>query len=127
MTSESVLENATELLKTIVLSLAIANKESRVPVPLIPNWILFIELAVATPKEGVVKVGASANTNDPVPVDVVVTAALRFAEVGVVKNVNTLVPAPVILPIAGVIVTFDAAVICPCWFTAITGDVVVLP
>jgi hypothetical protein len=61
------------------------------------------------PRAGVTSVGLVANTRDPVPVSSV-TAAAKFALVGVAKNVATPVPRPVIDPTAGVTVVFAAAV-----------------
>ena len=54
---------------------------------------MFIEVAVATPSVGVVRVGDVANTNPPVPVSPV-TAAAKFVDDGVAKKVATLVPNP---------------------------------
>ena len=56
---------------------------------------MFIEVAVATPSVGVVRVGDVANTNPPVPVSSV-TAAAKFADDGVPKKVATFVPKLVI-------------------------------
>ena len=54
-----------------------------------------ILVAVATPRTGVTRVGLVANTKSPVPVSPV-TAAARFALVGVPRNVATPVPSEVI-------------------------------
>ena len=78
------------------------------------------------PKAGVTNVGLVANTNAPEPVSSL-TAAAKLAEVGVARNVATLAPRPVTLPIAGVIVVFVTLVICPWAFTANTGVAVAEP
>lgn len=54
---------------------------------------LFIEVAVATPNEGVVNAGDVAKTMSPVPV-LVVSAVDKFAEEGVAKNAATPLPKP---------------------------------
>lgn len=56
------------------------------------------EVAVATPKTGVTRVGLVANTNEPEPVSSV-TAVLRLADDGVAKKVATPDPKPLI-PVA---------------------------
>ena len=68
-----------------------------VRVPVVDEMVKpFILFAVATPKEGVVKVGLVAKTKDP-PVPVLdVIAENRFAELGVPKKVATPVPNPLI-------------------------------
>ena len=57
------------------------------------NATLFILVAVATPKTGVIRVGVLANTFTPVPV-LSVSADAKLAEDGVAKNVATLAPKP---------------------------------
>jgi hypothetical protein len=64
------------------------------------------------PRAGVTSVGELANTNAPEPVSSV-TAAARFADDGVARNVATPVPKPVIDPRAGVTVVLAAAVSWP--------------
>jgi len=54
---------------------------------------LLTEVAVATPKDGVVKVGEIAKTKAPLPVSSV-TAAAKLAEEGVAKKVAMPVPRP---------------------------------
>ena len=73
-------------------------------------------IAVGVPNAGVTSVGEVANTKAPLPVSSV-TAAAKFALVGVAKKVATPVPKPVIEPTAGVTVMFDAAVSWPCALT----------
>jgi len=68
------------------------------------------------PRAGVTNVGDVANTNAPLPVSSV-TAAAKFALVGVAKKVATPVPKPVIEPTAGVTVVLAAKVNWPCAFT----------
>jgi hypothetical protein len=52
-------------------------------------------VAVATPRDGVVRLGLVANTSEPLPVSSV-TAEARLAELGVAKNVATPDPRPLI-------------------------------
>ena len=61
------------------------------------------------PRAGVTNVGDVANTKAPLPVSSV-TAAAKFALVGVAKKVATPVPKPVIEPTAGVTVVLPARV-----------------
>lgn len=61
------------------------------------------------PRAGVTSVGDVANTKAPLPVSSV-TAAAKFALVGVAKKVATPVPKPVIEPTAGVTVVLPARV-----------------
>ena len=73
-------------------------------------------------KVGVAIDGLVEKTSGPLPVSSV-TVAARLALFGVARNVATPAPNPVMLPTAGVIVAFDAAVInplpltvnCPVW------------
>ena len=75
---------------------------------------------------GVTSVGVFANTSAPVPVSSV-TAAIKLALEGVLKNVATPVPKPVMLPTAGVTVTFEALVVRPKVSTVICATCVALP
>ena len=62
--------------------------------PELGNPVAFVRTSVdGVPKLGVTSVGLVANTSDPVPVSSV-TADLKFALVGVAKNVATPVPRP---------------------------------
>jgi len=74
------------------------NVATPVPRPEIPvetgNPVQFVSVPeVGVPRRGVTRVGLVANTSDPVPVSSE-TAAIRFAEEGVAKNVATPVPRP---------------------------------
>ena len=76
----------------------VANVEpsAKVNVALVAGAVsatLLTLVAVATPIVGVTNVGEVANTKDPVPVSSV-TAEIKFALVGVARNVATPVPKP---------------------------------
>jgi len=64
--------------------------------------ILLKDVPVATPRLGVISVGLVANTRAPEPVSSV-TAAARFAEEGVARNVATPVPRPVTPEVTGTV------------------------
>jgi hypothetical protein len=66
----------------------------RKPTPLVPSAVQFDKLPLeGVPNAGVTNVGEVANTNAPVPVSSV-TADIKFAELGVARNVATPVPNP---------------------------------
>ena len=64
------------------------------PTGLVPSTVVLVKFPDAgVPNTGVTNVGLVANTRLPVPVSSV-TAEIRFADVGVPKNVATPVPRP---------------------------------
>ena len=82
------------------------------------NPVILVAVPLAgVPNTGVTNVGEVANTNDPVPVSSV-TADLRFAELGVPKNVATLdakplTPLDIGSPVA--LVNTPLAGVAQCW------------
>ena len=75
---------------------------------------------------GPLMAGAVPNTNAPEPVSLV-TAAARFALVGVARKVATPVPSPEMLPMAGAQVAAEAAVIRPLALTVNAAHAVAEP
>jgi hypothetical protein len=75
------------VLVTVPVSLVLTR------VALVGIVVPLIDVAVATPRTGVTRVGLVANTTEPEPVSLVIAEA-RFADVGVARNVATPVPRP---------------------------------
>lgn len=89
------------------------------PTEVVPSTVQLLNVPdVGVPRTGVTKVGLVAKTNAPVPVSSV-TAAAKFADDGVPRNVaipvpNDVIPVP---PLATGRIAVPALITAPSWYT----------